>query len=277
MDYDRIPRLDKNIFWGTMTGRFVPDTSGKWEFGLAVYGTANLYIDNDLVVENTKDQVQGTVFFGSGTKEKRAWRPLVSGQQYIIRLEFGSANTSPLLAGKKATFAGGAVHLGARLKLDEHQALTDAVSAARQADYSIICTGLNEDWESEGFDRPDMDFPAGVDQLISGVLAVCPKTVVVNQSGTPVTLPWAKDVPAVLQAWYGGNETGHGIADVLLGRINPGGKLPFSWPIHVHDNPSFPNFGKGMRAGYDEGIYVGYRFYEKRRRGVLFPFGYVSE
>ncbi|KAL2844797.1 glycoside hydrolase superfamily [Aspergillus pseudoustus] len=275
MDYDGIAELDRDRFWVIMTGSFVPDTTGLWEFGIAVYGTANLYIDDELVIENTSNQVPGTAFFGSGTLEKRASRSLLAGQEYMIRVEFGSANTSPLLAGKKANFAGGGLHLGACPKLDKHQALKDAVAVAKEADYTIICTGLNEDWESEGFDRPDMDLPPGIEQLINEILAVCPSTVIVNQSGTPVTMPWARNAPCIVQAWYGGNETGYGIADVLLGHVNPAGKLPFSWPIDIRDNPSFRNFGMAVEISYTEEIYVGYRFYEKMGRNILFPFGYL--
>ena len=130
------------------------------------------------------------------------------------------------------------------------------------------------EWESESWDRKDMDLPSNIDTLITRVLAANPKSIVVNQSGTPVTMPWIESAKAVLQAWYGGNETGNGIADVLFGDINPGGKLPISWPRRIQDNPTYHNFGSVRgRVLYGEDVYVGYRFYDKIDLEPLFPFG----
>jgi beta-glucosidase len=96
----------------------------------------------------------------------------------------------------------------------------------------------------------------------------------VIQSGTPVSLPW-DEVPAALQVWYGGNEAGHGIVDVLLGKTSLSGKLPMSWPKHIEDTPSFLSFrSEAGRCRHAEGVFVGYRYYEKTRRAVQWPFGY---
>jgi beta-glucosidase len=121
-----------------------------------------------------------------------------------------------------------------------------------------------------------MDLPGGIDALISSVLDVAAdRTVIVNQSGTPVTMPWADRARGIVQAWYGGNETGHGIADVLFGDINPCGKLPLSWPVDVRHNPAYLNYvSVGGRVLYGEDVYMGYRFYDKVGREVLFPFGH---
>jgi beta-glucosidase len=119
-----------------------------------------------------------------------------------------------------------------------------------------------------------MDLPTHVDELVARVVAANPKTVVVIQSGTPVTLPWIDSVNAVVQAWYGGNETGNGISDILFGDVNPGGKLPLSWPRKLEDNPTYLNFGSVRgRVLYGEDIYVGYRYYDKAKVDPLFPFG----
>lgn len=121
-----------------------------------------------------------------------------------------------------------------------------------------------------------MDLPAGTDALISAVTAANPKTVVVMQSGTPVTMaPWISKTPALLHAWYGGNETGNAIADVLFGDVNPSGKLPLSFPVRNEDNPAFLNYrSEKGRTVYGEDVYVGYRFYEKTKKDVSFPFGH---
>jgi len=131
------------------------------------------------------------------------------------------------------------------------------------------------DWESEGFDRPDMKLPGHLDRLISAVAEANPSTAVVLQSGTPVEMPWLSKVPAVLQAWYGGNETGNGIADVVFGDVNPCGKTSLSFPIKNEDNPAFLNYrSEAGRVLYGEDVYVGYRYYDTLSRPVAFPFGH---
>ncbi|KAJ5598367.1 hypothetical protein N7537_008451 [Penicillium hordei] len=275
MDY-YTPGLNRGLFWAKLTGDFTPDASGLWDFGLSVFGTANLYIDDELVIDNTTSQTRGTAFFGKGTVEELGSKELVAGITYKIRIEFGSANTTTMKTVGMVNFGGGAANLGACLRMNRDEMIENAVNAATEADYTILCTGLNKDWESEGFDRTHMDLPPGVDQLISKVLeAAADKTVIVNQSGTPVTMPWADQARCIVQAWYGGNETGHGIADVLFGDVNPCAKLPLSWPVDVKHNPAYLNYSSvGGRVLYGEDIYGGYRFYEKTGREVLFPFGH---
>lgn len=120
-----------------------------------------------------------------------------------------------------------------------------------------------------------MDMPGHVDELIAAVAKANPRTTVVIQSGTPVTMPWASDVSAIVQAWYGGNETGNALADILLGTTCPSGKLSLSFPKRNEDNPAFLNFrSERGRTIYGEDVYIGYRFYEKTQREVLFPFGH---
>ncbi|KAI9376197.1 hypothetical protein BJX61DRAFT_531032 [Aspergillus egyptiacus] len=275
MDY-KLAGLNRALFWATLVGDFTPDASGIWDFGLTVFGTANLYINDELIIDNTSNQRKGTAFFGKGTVEEIGSKNLVAGETYKIRVEFGSANTTTMKATGMVNFGGGAANLGASLRMDAEEMILRAVKIAADADYTIICTGLNQDWESEGFDRPHMDLPAGIDKMISRVLDVAAdRTVIVNQSGTPVTMPWADHAKSIVHAWYGGNETGHGIADVLFGHVNPSGKLSLSWPSDVKHNPAYLNYASvGGRVLYGEDVYVGYRFYEKTGREVLFPFGH---
>ncbi|KAB8072481.1 putative beta-glucosidase H [Aspergillus leporis] len=275
MDYNA-PGLNRALFYATLTGDFTPDITGMWDFGLTVFGTGTLYIDDELVVDNTTRQTRGTAFFGKGTVQELGSKALNAGQTYKLRIEYGSANTSPITAIGVVHFGGGAAHLGACLQMDPADMVQRAVKAAAEADYTILCTGLNHEWESEGFDRPDMDLPPGIDALIASVLDVAAnRTVIVNQSGTPVTMPWADRARSIAQTWYGGNETGHGIADVIFGDVNPSGKLPLSWPVDVKHNPAYLNYASvGGRVLYGEDVFVGYRYYEKTSREVLFPFGY---
>jgi beta-glucosidase len=120
-----------------------------------------------------------------------------------------------------------------------------------------------------------MDLPGRTDELIFAVAEANPNTIVVVQSGTPVSMPWVHKISGLVQAWYGGNETGNAIADIIYGDINPSGKLPLSFPIHVEDNPTFLNYrSERGRVLYGEDIYIGYRFYEASKRATLFPFGH---
>jgi beta-glucosidase len=120
-----------------------------------------------------------------------------------------------------------------------------------------------------------MDLPGHTDKLISAVADVNPNVVVVLQSGTPVAMPWAYKVSTLVQAWYGGNESGNAIADVLFGDINPSGKLPLSFPFRNEDNPAYLNYrSERGRVLYGEDIYIGYRFYEATNKRVQFPFGH---
>lgn len=120
-----------------------------------------------------------------------------------------------------------------------------------------------------------MDLPGALPKLISAVLAANRNTVIVTQSGAPINmLPWSETATTHLHSWYGGNETGNGIADVIFGTVNPSGRLPISFPKRLNDNPTFLNFGSERgRVVYGESIYVGYRYYEKVGKDVLFPFG----
>jgi beta-glucosidase len=134
---------------------------------------------------------------------------------------------------------------------------------------------VKNDYEQEGHDRPHMALPFPTDTLITSVLDANPRTVIVIQSGTPVSMPWLPQAHTILQAWYGGNETGNAIADVLFGTVNPSGKLPLSFPVRCEDNPAYLNYrAEGGRVLYGEDVYVGYRFYDATSRPTAFPFGH---
>ena len=301
MDYNRNPRLNYNLFYATVDTDFTPDVGGLWDFGLTVCGTADLYIDGELVIENSKDQQPGDAFFKKGTAEKIVQVMMEAGKSYRLRIEFGSANTSNLMGVGVVSFGGGGARLGACPSTNTENCIARAVALAAKSDYVILCTGLSvstpyipmleeEDyshksrlktnvpnqgeWESEGFDRPHMDLPAHIDELISRVVRANPRAIIINQSGTPVTMPWAPAAKTIIQAWYGGNETGNGITDVVFGDVNPSAKLPLTWPVKLKDNPSYGNFGSsGGRVLYGEDIFVGYRHYDLVERNPLFCFG----
>lgn len=268
------PQLER-LFYADIEAEIVSPATGPFQFGIAVYGSANLYIDDKLVIDNSTTQRGGVFFFGKGTLEETATVDLIEGQTYKIKVQFTSGVSSKLVKPGVVNFGGGAGRLGMIQVVNPETAINRAVEAAKRADVTILCVGLTRDFESEGFDRPDMDLPSSLTPLIVAVLAAAPNTILITQSGTPFNmLPWSEQTKTHLHVWYGGNELGNGVADVLFGSVNPSGKLPLSFPRRIQDNPTYLNFGSDRgEVMYGEGIYVGYRYYEKVSQDVLYPFG----
>jgi beta-glucosidase len=153
--------------------------------------------------------------------------------------------------------------------------LAEAVEAAKNADAAVIFAGLPDAFESEGYDRSHLNMPDCQNHLIDAICAVQKKVVVVLHNGSPVTMPWLDKVSAVLEMYLAGQASGAAAADLLTGRVNPSGKLAESFPLRLEDNPSYLNFpGSRDTVSYSEGIFIGYRYYDKKKLDVLFPFGY---
>lgn len=164
---------------------------------------------------------------------------------------------------------------------DAHSDVTDeamlkeAVETAKKADVAVIFAGLPDALETEGADRDHMRLPDNQNELIKAVSQANPHTVVVLHGGSPVELPWLHDVPAVLCAYLGGEQVGAATVDLLYGKVNPSGHLAETWPIRLQDNPSYLNFpGEEGVVTYAEGIFVGYRYYDKKEMPVNFCFGH---
>ncbi|RDW78721.1 beta-glucosidase H [Aspergillus mulundensis] len=274
MDY-RHPKIKSFLYYVDMEGYFTPEESGIYDFGVVVVGTGKLLVDDEVVVNNTKNQRLGSAFFGNGTVEEQGSKELKAGQTYKVTLQFGTAPTSDIDTRGVVIFGPGGFRFGAARRQTKEELISKAVELASKVDQVVVFAGLTSEWETEGYDRPDMDLPPGSDELISAVLDVNPNAAIVIQSGTPVTMPWASKTKALLQAWFGGNECGNGIADVLYGAVNPSAKLPLTFPVRLQDNPSYLNFrSERGRVLYGEDIYVGYRYYEKVSLPPLFPFGH---
>ncbi len=153
--------------------------------------------------------------------------------------------------------------------------LNEARNAAKSADLTIVFAGLPDSYESEGFDRSSIKMPDGHDKLIEIVSAVQPRTIVVLMNGSAVAMPWKDKVKAIVEGWLGGQAGGGAIADVLTGKVNPSGKLSETFPMKLEDTPTFPEFpGLNKKAFYGEGIFIGYRYYDKKNIEPLFPFGF---
>ena len=157
----------------------------------------------------------------------------------------------------------------------DEEMITQAVAAAKAADKAVIVAGLPDAFESEGYDRTHMRMPACQVELIRRVAQVNPKTIVVLYNGSPVEMPWLGCAKAVVEGYLGGQAVGGATKDVLWGDVNPCGRLPESFPHQLEDNPSYLSYGgEGDTAVYSEGVFVGYRYYDKKKMDVLFPFGY---
>jgi beta-glucosidase len=146
---------------------------------------------------------------------------------------------------------------------------------ARGADIVIAAVGDGMGDETEGADRPGLALPGRQDQIVRAAAAVNPMVVVVATTGAAVAMPWLGEVPAVLHAWFPGQEAGTALADLLTGEVSPSGKLPVTFPKRIEDEPAFGNFpGSGGKVVYREGNLVGYRWYDTRKIEPLFPFGH---
>lgn len=182
--------------------------------------------------------------------------------------------TSALEAAKdlKVTYAQG---YSAGLDCATDEQIAEAVEAAKKAKVAVVFAGLPDSYESEGYDRTHMRMPECQNRLIEAVAAANPNTVVVLHNGSPVEMPWIDKVGAVLEAYLGGQAVGIATVQILFGDVNPSGHLAETFPRRLADNPSYLFYGgEGDKADYREGVFVGYRYYDKKEMDVLFPFGH---
>ncbi len=258
------PEVNHEQFSARLRGTFTPPETGVYTFSLVSAGLSRLYINGQEVVDNWTEQTPGEAFFGAGSQEKTGQIELTAGQRYEITVEYskrGAMFLGGLAVGCLPPVVGDPIERAARL--------------AARSDVALLFIGTNEEWESEGFDRTDMRLPGQQDELVERVVAANPNTVVILNTGAPVTMDWLDRVPAVLEAWFPGQECGNAIADVLFGDVNPSGKLPTTFPKRLEDNPAYINYpGERGQVFYGEGIFVSYRYYDKKRIEPLFPFGH---
>jgi len=262
--WDRPPAegVHPTRFAASISGTFVPETAGEWEIGLRAVGVATVRLDGETVVELAEPQ-RGGAFFGIGSPEVRNTVTL-QDRPYELTVDYPASETDlvrGLVVGARPVPAG------------DH--LARAATVAAGADVAVVIVGTDDDWESEGEDRMSMSLPGDQDDLVRAVAAANDQTVVVLNSGSPVTMPWLDDVAAVLQLWFPGQEIGDALADVLTGEAEPGGRLPITFPRQLDDTPVFAHYpGVDGRAEYAEGLFIGHRWYEREGIEPLFPFGF---
>ncbi|KAI5846858.1 glycoside hydrolase superfamily [Tricharina praecox] len=253
--------------------QIIPETTGKHTFGLSSVGPAKMYINGELLIDNWDWTDAGEAMFDGSVEELALW-PMEAGGVYEILIE---SNNEVRPASKTGPTHGyGGCRIG-YVERPDKDFVAEAAAVAASADVAIVVVGLDAEWESEGYDRQTMDLPkdGSQDRLIAAVAKANPRTIVVNQSGTPITMPWVNEVPAIIQAWYQGQEAGNALADVLLGNVNPSGKLPVTFPKRLEDNPAYHNWpGQDQRVLYGEGVFIGYRHYDRLNIAPQFAFGH---
>lgn len=262
----------------SFTGVYRPSLTGNHYISFKTVGNTKIYIDDDMVFETVGSSDVMAFVLGVAREEKRQYA-FTAGREYRIRVQ---AHSSEDLSSGLGLFAAGLVGVTFGFMTEqEHDAplVEPAVAASKKSDVAIVFVGHDPDWESEGADRDSMDLPrdGSLDELITAVAKANPNTIVVNSTGSPITMPWINDVAAVLQTWHLGQEAGHAITDVLLGLVSPGGKLPCTFPRSLELTPTYDNFPGDLekrRVEYKEGIFVGYRYYDEHPEAVLFPFGH---
>jgi beta-glucosidase len=272
--------LDKVSYCTRMKFDLVAPSTGHHIFSVISTGPAKCYIDGDLVYDRPQEndlKLESFYFFKSKL-ERRFNFHMKKGQRYSLKLESWACdpkilNAAPLF-GKM--FQGSALRFHEHI--DEHALKQEAADVAGQSKYAVVFVGNTAEIESEGFDRDTMDLQQCQYDLIRTVRSANPRTIVVNFTGSVCTMTqFVDDVPAIVQGWFPGQESGHSIAAVLSGIINPSGRLPISWPRKLEDNPSYGNFpvGKDLLLHYEEGLDVGYRHYDRPDRpDPLFEFGF---
>ncbi len=247
------PGFPDDQFSTRWTGSLVANVSGRYALSLSSNDGGRLYLDDKLVVDLWADHAMLT---GAAVVELKA------GEPRRLRVEHYESYG----------------HADARLgwRRIEEGTLRAAIEAAKRADMAVVFAGLSEATETEALDRPDLNLPEGQDELIDAVARANPNTVVVLNSGGPVTpRGWLDSVPALVQAFYLGQEGGSALAEILFGDASPSGKLPASWPRRWEDSHAFGRYpGRDGVVSYTEGLLVGYRWFDTKRIAPLFPFGH---
>ncbi len=247
------------------TGRLAIDADGRHRFGVLAVGRSRVLVDGELVVDNWTDPQPGQAFFERASREVIGSVDLEAGTEAEIVVEW-SRGDDPELVG---------LRFGHLPPVDEEAMMADAVAAAAEADVAVVVVGLTAEWETESHDRIMFGLPGRQDELVLRVVAANPRTVVVVNAGGPVDLPWFDEAPAALMAWYPGQEFGAALAEVLLGRRDPGGRLPVTFPRVMEDAPTAGSIpGDGTRLDYREGPLIGHRWYSRHGIEPRLAFGH---
>jgi beta-glucosidase len=249
--------------------RYTPDETGVIQLGFAGANPGRILVDGELVLDDVP-VIEGTDLGAAflNPPSITAAVTVEAGLPIDIRAEFTRESQGALDGALSVT-------LGiAPERTDPDELIARAADAASAAEVAIVVVGTNSKVESEGYDRTDLDLPGRQDDLVRAVAATGTPTVVVVNAGSPVVLPWADEVAAIVQGYFGGQEFGHAIADVLTGVAEPGGRLPTTWPAALADVPVTDVTPVDGRLVYEEGLHIGYRAWLKSGAAPAFPFGH---
>lgn len=262
---DPLGRREPNISFGArMSTVFTPHVSGDWSFSIESVAATRIIIDGVIVLDNA-DVPSGGSFFGMGKPETIIKVAMEAEREYSFVVEVRHTPIGSALSG---------LTIGAMGPID-HDQLGEAIDLAAKCDVSVVVVGTNDDWESEGWDREDIDLPGKQDILIHEVAKVSKRTIVVINAGSPVAMPWLNEVDAVVFTWFAGQEMGDALVDLLLGDVEPSGRLPVTMPRRMEDTPAAEHHpGRNGAAKYLEGRLIGYRWYDTIGREPQFPFGF---
>jgi beta-glucosidase len=247
------------------TSTYTTDVSGPHHVAVVQVGPSRVTIDGRVIFDGITNALpKGEAFFGMGSDEYVTTERFEAGREYEIVVEY-QALTPQFIHGAQ---------LGIRA-VPPADLMDRAVAAASKADVALVVVGTNNDWESEGYDRKTIALPGEQDELVRRVAAVNKKTIVIVNTGAPVAMPWVDEVAGVIHVWFGGEEMAGALTDVLTGVTDPSGRLPTTFPKRIEDTPAFDNFpGEHSQVRYGEGLFVGYRWYDRRHIAPAFPFGF---
>ena len=241
---------------------YIPDIQGIHEFEVFGIGPCVMKIDGEKIIDNANDIIPGEAFFSFGSAPKKSKLNLEKNKKYLIEIIYSFEGRFP------------AVQFGC-LPPDKINLLDEAKKLAKTSEAVIIVAGTNSDWETEGNDRKNLELPCNQDELINQITEINSNCVVVLNTGAPVSMSWSKKPKAIIQSWFGGQEYGNALMDIIFGKINPSGKLPTSFPTKIEDTPAYSSYpGENSQMNYEEKLLIGYRWYEKKEIQPLFPFGH---
>ncbi|RAH81927.1 putative beta-glucosidase precursor [Aspergillus japonicus CBS 114.51] len=259
------------------SGIVTPSESGRYTWSLANTGKAKLFLDDELLIDNSEWSVVTGGFLGCSSEDRIASIHLEGGRAYRLRVD--NVVTLPLVDAFDNTLFPriSGVRVGLALERDETLMLEQAVASAREADVAVVVVGHNKDSEGEGGDRAHMQLPGRTDELVAAVCAANPNTIVVVQAASAVTMPWVDAAAGIVMAWYQGQENGQALAQALLGHCNFSGKLPITFPQRLEDHGShawFPGEAAQDRNTFGEEVLVGYRYLDIQGIPPLWSFGF---
>ncbi|MGW5640053.1 beta-glucosidase [Streptomyces sp. NPDC003832] len=252
-----------------LTGTFTPRETGPHTFGIKGLGPFTLTVAGTAFYDGVQGAEGSDPFISFfGAPEPRAVAELTAGETVEVSL----THTVRIPENAPVRAVGFAL-AHQEPQRDPDDLIAEAVDAARAADTAVVVVATTDRVESEGFDRTDLFLPGRQDDLVRAVAAANPRTVVVVNSGSPVELPWREEVAAVLLGWFPGQEGGAALADVLTGAEEPGGRLPTTWGA-LADAPVTQVVPENGELAYTEGVFIGYRAWEKAGRTPSYPFGH---